>query len=65
MLPRNESGTRKLGAENLDQCWAELPWDEPAVLRDFKLMMNLLISTAGCIVKGRLMLLGARCRKEI
>ena len=56
---------RKLGVENLDQCWAELPWDEPAVLRDFKLIMNLFINNEGCIVEGGLVLLYAKCEKEI
>ena len=54
MLPRNESVIRKLSAENLDQCRAALVWDEPAVPRDFKLIMNLFISTKGCIVKEEL-----------
>ena len=65
MLPRNESGTRKLGAENLDQCRAELHWDGPAVSRDLKLIMNLFISTEGCISKGRIKLFGAKHRKEV
>ena len=65
MLPRSESGTRKFGAENLDQRWAELPWDEPAVLIDFKSMMNLFINTEGCIIRGGFMLLDTKCSKEI
>ena len=40
-------------------------WDdsEPAVLRDLKLIINLFISTEGCIVKGEPVLLGAKCGK--
>ena len=54
MLPRNESGMRKFDAENLDWRRAELPWDEPVVLRDFKCIMNLFISTRGCTIKSGL-----------
>lgn len=55
----------KLGAENMDQCRAELLWDGPAVLRDFKLIMNLFVSSGGCIVIGELVLSRAKCRKKI
>ena len=65
MLPRNESGMRKFSVENWDRSRAELPWGEPAVLRDFKLMMNLFVSTEGCTVKDGLVLLGIKCRKEM
>ena len=63
-VPRSEFGMRKSGAENLDQCRAELPWDEPAVPRDFKFIMNLLASTDGYIVKGGLALLSAEMKRR-
>ena len=60
MLPRDKSGMRKLGEENLDQCRAEPLCNELSVLRDFKLMKNLFMSTGGCIIKGGAMLFGAK-----
>ena len=57
MFPINESGMRKLSAENVDRCWAKLLWDDPGTLREFKLIMNLFISTGGCILEGEPVLL--------
>lgn len=62
MLPSNESrAPRKLSAENLDPlCRAELLWDKPAVLRDLRLIMNLFISTKGCVVRSPFVLVDTK-----